>query len=90
MIDAFQRIVLDDAPPEQRLGAVTLSELRESQVDEFKAAVMEQIAPTLVAGEVSLAEAQTILAKVARVGVTVIYTNIEKLKLRLQGREPMH
>ena len=40
MSNAFSRVVLDDAPPEQRLGAVTLSEVAEQNREECLAAYL--------------------------------------------------
>lgn len=90
MSDAWQRIVLDDASPEQQLGAMTLSELTEQTRRECSAVVRAALDEALKDYRVSDEVRAAMHAKVQAYVAEVVDLNLEKIKLRLQGREPVH
>jgi hypothetical protein len=85
MIEAWERIVLDDAPPEQKLGAMTLSELRASQIKALHETIPGLVAEAL-GDELSVEQLESAVAMAIRQFSESIDLNLERLKLRLEGR----
>lgn len=90
MIDAFERIVLDDAEPHQLLGATKLSDLAKANLEECLAAALAGLEEAH--DELGTSDAQRALdrAKVRAVVTAACARSIEKIKLRLEGRHPSH
>jgi hypothetical protein len=84
------RIVADDASPEQRLGAMTIGELRASKIQALIATLPQQIADALQDEKLTIEQLQTIVGKVFAGCVALIDADVDRIKLRVQGREPMH
>lgn len=90
MTDSFVRIVLDDAEDHQKLGAITLSELRAQQIEALREMLPQKLVDALAGKKLTPEPLQAIVAKVVDVGMTSIDRGIEKLKLRLPGRAHTH
>jgi hypothetical protein len=90
MSDAWQRVVLDDAEPEQRLDAITLSELRQQSIDEFRDTMPQQIVDALAGVTLTTPQLQALIARIVDVSMTAMHANIEKIEIRLRGGQPVH